>query len=146
MHINAFSISWRDKPFCAFPPFAVIGKVLHKTVLDEARGLIVVSNWPTQPWYSLLMKFLIDIPILIHSSKTILSHPAKSTTHPLANKLTLLACVVSGRNQEQQTFQERALGSSSRVGVPRRPEDMTTTLGNGKCFVRKGILTPFQHL
>ena len=31
-HINAFSISWQDRPFYAFPPFSVIGKVLHKTV------------------------------------------------------------------------------------------------------------------
>ena len=31
-HINAFSISWQDRPSYAFPPFAVIGKVLHKTV------------------------------------------------------------------------------------------------------------------
>ena len=29
MHINAFSISWLDGPFFVFPPFAVIGKVLH---------------------------------------------------------------------------------------------------------------------
>ena len=31
-HINVFSISWQDRPFYAFPPFAVIGKVLHETV------------------------------------------------------------------------------------------------------------------
>ena len=53
MHINAFSISWQGRPFCAFPPFAVIEKVLHKIVLDVATGIIVVPNWPTQPWYSL---------------------------------------------------------------------------------------------
>ena len=52
MYINAFSISWWNKPFYAFPPSAVIGKVLHKIVLDVATGTIVVRNWPTQPWYS----------------------------------------------------------------------------------------------
>ena len=56
MHTNAFLISWRGRPFYAFPPFAVIGKVLHKIVLDLATEIIVVPNWPTQPWYSLLMK------------------------------------------------------------------------------------------
>ena len=30
MHINAFSISWQNRPFYAFPSFAVIGKVLNK--------------------------------------------------------------------------------------------------------------------
>ena len=92
------------------------------------------------------MKLLIDIPILLHSSKTLLQHPAKSKRHPLANKLNLLACIISNKTQEQQTFQQRALGSSSRVGVPRQRKDMTTTLGNGKCFVMKEVLIPFQHL
>ena len=47
MHINAFSISWQGRPFYAFPLFAVIGKVLHKIVLDVATGIIGVPNWPT---------------------------------------------------------------------------------------------------
>ena len=59
MHINAFSISCQGKPFYVFPPFAVIGKVLHKIVFDVATGIIVVPDWPTQPWYILLMRLLI---------------------------------------------------------------------------------------
>ena len=85
MYINAFSISWQGRPFYAFPPFAVIGKALHKIILDVATGIIVVPNWSTQSWYSLLMKLLIDTPISIRSSKSLLQHPAKSKPHPLAN-------------------------------------------------------------
>ena len=48
MDINTFSIPWRDRPFYAFPPFAVTGKVLHKIVLDVVTGIIVVPDWPTQ--------------------------------------------------------------------------------------------------
>ena len=44
MHINGFSISWQSRHFYAFPPFAVIGKVLHKIVLDIATWIIVVPN------------------------------------------------------------------------------------------------------
>ena len=49
MHINAFSISWQDRPFYTFPPLAVIGKVLHEIVLEVARRIIVAPNWQTQP-------------------------------------------------------------------------------------------------
>ena len=104
MHINAFSMSWQGRPFYAFPPFAAIRKVLHKIVLDVATGIIVVPNWPIQPWYSLLIKLQIDTTILLHFSKTLLQHSAKSKPHPLANKLNLLACMISGKTQEQQTF------------------------------------------
>ena len=131
MYVNAFSISWQDRPFYAFPPFAVIGKVLHNIVLDVATGIIAVLNWSTQPWYSLLMKLLIDF----HISHT--------------NKLNLLACMISGKTQEQQTFQQRALGSSSRVGIPQQPKDMTTTFGNGKWshfnIFRSAHWIPNQH-
>ena len=98
MHINAFSISWQGRPFYPFPPLAAIGKVLHKIVLDVATGIIVVPNWSTQPWYSLLLKLLIDILILLHSSKILLQHPAKSKPRFLTNKLNLLACRMSGKN------------------------------------------------
>ena len=50
MHINAFSISWQGRPFCAFPLFTVIEKVLNKIVLDVATEIHVVSNWLTLLW------------------------------------------------------------------------------------------------
>ena len=99
MHTNAFSISWRGRPFYAFPLSAVIRKALHKIILDVATGINVVPNWPTQPWYSLLMKLLIDIPILLRSSKTLLQHSGKSKPHTLANMLDLLAYMISGKTQ-----------------------------------------------
>ena len=92
------------------------------------------------------MKLLIDISILLRSKKTLLQHSAKSIPYPLANEENLLACMISGKTQEQQTFQQRALGSSSRVGVPQQLKYMTTTLENGKCFVVKWVLIPFHHL
>ena len=145
MYFNAFPISWQDRTFYTFLPFAVTGKVLHKIVLHVATGVIVVPNWSTQPWYSLLKTLLIDIPILLHSNKTLLQHSGKSKQRPPANKLNLLACVLSGKNQEQQPFQQRASGSSNRVHVHQQPKDMATTLGNGRCFVVKEVLIPFQH-
>ena len=116
IYINAFSIPWREmhRPFHEFTHFVVIRRVLHKKVLDVATGIIVVPNWHSQPWYSLLMKLLIVFPILLYSSKTLLQNPTKSKPHPIANRLNLLARMISCKNQEQQTIQQRALGSPSR--------------------------------
>lgn len=49
--INAFTISWSDKYFYAFPPFPIILKTLRKIILDKAIGIVVLPLWPTQPWY-----------------------------------------------------------------------------------------------
>ena len=116
IYINAFSIPCREmhRPFHEFTHFVVIRRVLHKKVLDVATGIIVVPNWHSQPWYSLLMKLLIVFPILLYSSKTLLQNPTKSKPHPIANRLNLLARMISCKNQEQQTIQQRALGSPSR--------------------------------
>ena len=96
-------------------------------------------------WYSLLMKLLIDIPILLRSNKTLLQHLAKSKPTPLTNKLTLLAGAISGKNQLQRTFQLRALGSFSKVGVPRQPKDVTTIFWKQKVFCREEGIDPISQ-
>ena len=49
--VDAFSISWRDIKFYAFPPFSVPSRVLSKIKEDDASGILVVPLWPTQPWF-----------------------------------------------------------------------------------------------
>ena len=91
------------------------------------------------------MKLLIDIPILLYSSKTLLQHAAMSITTCSKQAESASLCNIR-QKQEQKTFRQRALGSSSRVDAPRQLEDMKTTLENGKCFVMKVVLTLVQHL
>ncbi|XP_015119029.1 uncharacterized protein LOC107042483 [Diachasma alloeum] len=54
MVIDAFTISWSDIYFYAFPPFSVISRVLQKILDDEAEGVIVVPYWSTQCWFPLI--------------------------------------------------------------------------------------------
>ncbi|KAJ8909905.1 hypothetical protein NQ315_005640 [Exocentrus adspersus] len=49
--IDAFTISWNAFYFYAFPPFACIARVLDKIIQEKASGIVVVPNWPAQPWY-----------------------------------------------------------------------------------------------
>ena len=50
--IDEFTISWRDLFFYAFPPFSVISKCLHKIRTEGAEGIVIISLWPTQPWFA----------------------------------------------------------------------------------------------
>jgi hypothetical protein len=96
---DAFKLhSWEKWKFYAFPPFAVIGLVIQKIVFDKATGLIVVPNWPTQPWYPKLMKMLIKPPIFISRKKAALIAPHNSQLkHRLQHQLCLMACLISGQ-------------------------------------------------
>lgn len=95
--VDAFSIPWSNLQFYAFPPFICITKALNKIIRDEATGIIVVPNWPTQAWYPLLLRVLVKEPFCLYSSQYLLQLPnIPMMKHPLWRKLELLACLVSG--------------------------------------------------
>ena len=54
--------SWKPDPgasseycFFAFPPFSMHPRCQQKIEQEEAEGILVVPNWPTQPWYPWLL-------------------------------------------------------------------------------------------
>ena len=53
--VDAFSCSWSQEQFYAFPPFTLILRCLKKTKMEDGEGIIIVPVWPTQPWYPKLM-------------------------------------------------------------------------------------------
>ena len=57
--IDTFSISWTNLKFYVFPPFSCISRCLQKITMEKATGVIVVPNWTTQPFYSVLLRMLV---------------------------------------------------------------------------------------
>lgn len=102
--IDAFTLSWSNLFFYAFPPFALILKSLRKIVFDKAEGIMVVPNWPTQPWYPVFSSLLIEEPIFFRPSSNLLQTPCRSIEHPLALHLSLVAGRLSGRLSEEEMY------------------------------------------
>ena len=96
--VDAFSVSWSNLSFYAFPPFSVILRLLTKVRRDRAEGVIVVPDWPTQVWYPLLSKLMVGQPFLFPQTAQLLFLPVHPRmVHPLLPRLRLLACRVSGK-------------------------------------------------
>ncbi|XP_034935551.1 uncharacterized protein [Chelonus insularis] len=57
--VDAFTINWHNWFFYAFPPFAMIPRVIQKIVSDRARGILVVPYWTTQAWFPVFETLLI---------------------------------------------------------------------------------------
>ncbi|XP_031328844.1 uncharacterized protein LOC116160094 isoform X1 [Photinus pyralis] len=93
--VDAFTVNWVDKNFYAFPPFALILRVLQKIKSDNAEGVLVVPFWPTQPWWPLFNALLIKPPIYFKPNPNLLLS-ADRTPHPLHVTLTLVAGLLSG--------------------------------------------------
>lgn len=107
--IDAFTLNWSSfNMVYAFPPFSIVGKVLQKITFDQARAIVVLPEWPTQPWFSRLHQMLRQTPLRIRTTpQTLVLHHAPEQTHPLADKLTLLVCMVSDNSTNNKKFHNK---------------------------------------
>ena len=73
--VNAFTMSGSDVTFYAFPPVCIIPNVLRKIVKDRTRRILVVPDWPSQPWYPILARGLTQRPVLVSARENLLVLP-----------------------------------------------------------------------
>ncbi|XP_031345505.1 uncharacterized protein LOC116177002 isoform X1 [Photinus pyralis] len=93
--VNAFTVSWANLWFYAFPPFTLILKVLNKINADKAKGIVVVPLWPAQPWFP-LFKSMLDSPLIIFEpNRRLLSFDRRP--HPLWRRISLAVGILSGK-------------------------------------------------
>ena len=82
--VDAFSIDWSCFKFYAFPPFSIIGRAVQKIEEDKAEEILLIPNWPTQPWFPKVMRLLVKEPILLPNDRQLLMLPYNKTViHPL---------------------------------------------------------------
>ena len=144
-HYDAFTLPWGK--FYSFPPFSLIHHVLQKVNTDIAQGLIVVPFWTNQPWFPLLLRMLIEEPLIIPSSTDLLYLPSeKDAVHPIWENLNLLACKISGDTRTQGAFRLRLRDSSKALGVMQQRQNTTRLSRDGSNFAVDGVLIPFNHL
>lgn len=93
--VDAFTISWTDLKFYAFPPFILVPRVLRKIVDDKAEGILVVPWWPSQPWFPLFQRLLLGEPLILHPTKDLLISPLRNQ-HPAHKTLSLGVGRLSG--------------------------------------------------
>lgn len=94
--IDAFTISWAELNFYAFPPFSMVLKMIQKIIADKAEGIVVVPYWPTQPWYPLFIRICQSEVIYFPPNSNLLKSPYRSS-HSLHRSLTLVAARLSGK-------------------------------------------------
>lgn len=109
--IDAFTLDWHNIYFYAFPPFALLPKILSKIISDKASGILVVPHWPSQPWYPLFRSLLSESPIVFEPSQGLLLSPCRSIYHPLAPRLSLVAGRLSGVHSAKPRFRMQPLRS-----------------------------------
>ena len=145
--IDAFSVDWGKHYFYAFPPFNLIDRVLQKVEVDEASGILIVPRWTTQSWFPVLMRLLVQEPLVLPRGKKVLQLPYNpSHIHPLHQKLTLMACKLSGCHYKVKDFQSRLLTLSCHHGEIRPRNNTRPIWHDGTSFRLNGLVIPCNQL
>jgi len=142
-YVDAFSISWKNENFYAFPPFSLVLKCLKKIEEEKAEGVLIIPNWSTKPWYPKLLHLLVDHPRLFPLEENLIRNPVnKELVHHLWSRLHLMACKLPGskfKNREH-LMQLQTLSSSHGDWV--QPSTIMYTSGNGLSIAVNGTLIP----
>ena len=114
--VDAFQINWTHLKAYAFPPFAFIGRVLAKAMRDKCTLIIITPVWPSQPWYTQLLRMSIQDPISIPPFPNLLTDPNQNQ-HPLCQNQTsaLATCKVSSNSILQKAYQTQGSKFASAV-------------------------------
>jgi len=90
--VDAFTRDWGAVgTFYAFPPFALLLRTLRKIQADGATGILVVPNWPNQPWFPFFHALRTSPCLTLPASPNLLLSPHRSHHHRLQRHLSLLA-------------------------------------------------------
>lgn len=146
--VDAFSLNWElYTNFYAFPPFSLINRVLQKIEQDQCQGFIIVPLWNTQVWFPRLLRLLVDTPLILPKSKTMLTLPSGAQkVHPLHRKLTLLACKLSGVPLQPEEFRAKLPKLSLNLGEKVQNNNTQSTSGNGAVFAVQGVSIPTRQI
>ena len=145
--VDAFSLSWSNLQFYAFPPFILIHRVLQKICQDKATGVVVVPDWPRRSWYSMLARMCVAPPLLLPPSAHLLnlpSHPQQR--HALHRSLSLLICQVSGTSCRRGDFPHTPDITMSHRGAHQQNNSTVPLTDSGKGFVVRGKKIPFLQI
>ena len=126
---DAFMHPWDGLEVYAFPPFALIRRVLNRLMSSDCcRMLLVAPSWPRQEWYPDLISLLVEQPFRLPQWPRLLKQPLCSVFHTSVHVLNLHAWKLSSVQSEQRGFREGlrqklqalsgdpALGSTSQSG------------------------------
>ena len=83
---------WYHKSLIAFPPFALIHKVLKKVAEEKVPSLIIVTpTWQAQSWYPVFLRLSVRNPIILPLKEDLLKGPQNQQHLLIQNRTMQLA-------------------------------------------------------
>lgn len=145
--IDALAHIWPKTKHYAFPPFSIIGHILHKLALEGGDLTLVAPLWPTQTWFGPLIQLLVRTPALLPATPHLLHLPQDpSAQHPLYRKLHLAVFKISTNTSRQRDFLRRLPTLSCSHGDLQPLPSMGHTGNSGQTFVVQNKIVQCRRL
>ncbi|KAK3097899.1 hypothetical protein FSP39_014269 [Pinctada imbricata] len=102
--IDALSIPWENMFAYAYPPICLIPKVLEHMSKYHCQVILIAPHWPRRHWYTRILEFLIDCPIKLPVTSSLLHQPKSMINHPNPQIFNLTAWLLSTDNLKREAF------------------------------------------
>ena len=106
---DAFRHPWDDLDLYAFPPFALVGRVIARVQQSSRVAMTLVAPlWPEKEWFADLLLLLTQPPLVLPCWDRLLRQPHCNLFHQGAHALNLHKWRLSSDTTESRAFSGRA--------------------------------------
>ena len=100
--IDALNINWTNLTAYAYPPTALLHKVIQKIKQCHCLIIVIAPGWPGMPWFWDLVQLSTEIPLQFPVSTTLLKQSHKYVFHNNPQQLNLHAWCLGADNSENK--------------------------------------------
>ena len=100
--IDALNINWTSLTAYAYPPTALLHKVIQKIEQCHCLIIVIAPGWPGMPWFWDLVQLSTEIPLQLPVSTTLLKQSHRYVFHNNPQQLNLHAWCLGADNSKNK--------------------------------------------
>ena len=101
--VDALSLPWEDLDAYAFPPAAILGKVVEKLQDSPCNRIILIApGWPNMPWFWNLVTMSSQIPLSLPNLPNLLTQSFNQIPHRNLTNLNPLAWLLEPQQSKSR--------------------------------------------
>ena len=106
--VDALGLPWEDLDAYAFPPAAILGKVVEKLQDSPSKRIILIApGWPNMPWFWDQMAMSSLIPLSLPNLPNLLTQPFNQIPHRNLTNLNLDARLLEPQHSRSRASLRR---------------------------------------
>ena len=101
--VDALTLLWEDLDAYAFPPTAILGKVVEKLLDSPCKRIIMIApGWTNMPWFWDLVTMSSQVPLSLPNLPNLLTQPFNQIPHRNLTNLILHAWLLEPRKSKNR--------------------------------------------